>query len=336
MKLRMLFVLVIFALTLPAFAVPNCPAPYVVIGNNCAFNTTLGWVVGGLGTQTVLTFYVPPNVTGPITYHITGMSSSLGTAYSGYLGFKGKQPGDPGTVQLTLSDIVAGAANDIGSLPAGSDLQFIVAQVCWDPTCTASAPGNAVGNMLSFQVVIESPNSNDLNITPNPTSTIQFLNNDGTVNLEGIENAQRSNSVNTIFPNMNMGATAATRYVGTSSTFVTLPFDVLSVSNLNNPNPITGTVTIQTIGGDDITSTPLPAVPPGGAAGYLLVGRNPGDPLALFPSSLTLPAGADGNFHGQLVVTLNGQSVNGFAIVRAQEYNGNSILFMPAIHSPIP
>ena len=71
----------------------------------------------------------------------------------------------------------------------GQALQFLVTQVCWDPTCTAAAPGGAVPNMFSMQLLLLSPSVPDLNITPNPQLTIQFLN--GTqVTVEETSNAR--------------------------------------------------------------------------------------------------------------------------------------------------
>ena len=85
-----------------------------------------------------------------------------------------------------------------------------------------------------------------------------------------------------------------------------------------------------------VATAPIPAIPPGGAAGYLVIGRAPGDPLGLFPSNTVLPAGADGVFHGTLVVGMNGLSASGQCIVLAQEYNGNTMLNLPVFHSPVP
>ena len=77
-----------FAAGLPALAAPNCNAPQVVQGNNCTLTASLGWVIAGLGTDSVYTEYVPPNASGPVTFQITGMNSSLGSTYTGYFGVK--------------------------------------------------------------------------------------------------------------------------------------------------------------------------------------------------------------------------------------------------------
>src|SRR5439155_17103212 len=124
----------------------------------------------------------------------------------------------------------------------------------------------------------------------------------------------RANAPYSIIPGVNLGADPAARYV-TTGTAVNLPFDVVSISNLNNPNSISGTATIKDERGNIIATAQIAAIPPGGAAGYLVIGRNPGDPLGLFPSSLVLPAGLDGVFHGILEIGMTGLTANGRCIV---------------------
>ena len=213
-------------------------------------------------------------------------------------------------------------------------MQFEVRQVCWDPTCTSAAPAGAVPNMFSMQFILSSPNPTDLTLTPTPQVTLQYLNG-GQVTFEEREGAVRSNSLFSIIPGIKLGATPGGRYVFTGGA-VTQPFDAISVSNLNNSASIIGTLTIQDLEGNSIASAPIPAIPPGGAAGYLVIGRWPGDTLGLFPSSTALPADFDGIFHGNLVVGMNGQTPSGICIIRAQEYNGNTMLNLPVYHSPVP
>jgi hypothetical protein len=71
----------------------------------------------------------------------------------------------------------------------------------------------------------------------------------------------------------------------------------------------------------------IPAIPVNGAAGYLVVGRTPGDPLGLFPSSTVLPSLNDGNFHGTMIVNMSGPN-----ITLAQEFNGNAMLNLLVVH----
>lgn len=112
------------------------------------------------------------------------------------------------------------------------------------------------------------------------------------------------------------------------------PYDVLSVSNLSNPNPISGTVNIKRLNGQIVATAPLPSIPPEGAAGFLLLKRAPGDPLGLFPGAILLPADSDGVFHGILEVILTGLNNNGGrAIVLAQEFNGYAMLNLPVFRS---
>ena len=235
------------------------------------------------------------------------------------------------TGPFTLSEIVA-LGPDI--LSPGEINQTLITQVCWDPTCTSAAPAGAMPNMLSLQLLISTPITTDINLN-DVQLTVRFLTADGRVNLQTQETALRTNSAYSIIPGINLGATPEGRYVFTGSA-VNLPYDGISISNLNNPNPVTGIATLKDSGGASVATTPIPAIPPGGAAGYLVMGRTPGDPLGLFPSSTVLPAGPDGVFHGTLEIATFGQTANGQLIVLLQEYNGNAMLNAFVFHSPVP
>jgi hypothetical protein len=320
MKLRALLAITVFAAALPALAAPTCPAPYFVSGNNCAFATNFAWAAAGLGADSIVTFYVPPSASGPVTFQLTALNSSLGSAYTGYLGILTGVPGQPGKFGVvTLS-----SANPTVVNP-GQAWQFLITQVCFDPTCTAGAPAGAVGNMFSAQLVMLSPNSSDLDVTPNPQLTIQFLNG-SQVTFEETSNARPGGPPVSYLPGINLGATPAGRYVYTG-TAVNLPFDEFSVTNIGNNGPITGSVTIQDNNGNTVATAQIPAIPIAGAAGFLVIGRTAGDPLGLFPSSTVLPAGADGIFHGILIVTMSGRNV-----VTAQELYGNAMLNLLIFH----
>jgi hypothetical protein len=330
--MKRILVITALAAGLPALAAPNCNAPQVVQGNNCTLTASLGWVIAGLGTDSVYTEYVPPNASGPVTFQITGVNSSLGSTYTGYFGLKfGSLDGTQNYGPFTLSEIVA-LGPDIRS--PGEINQTLITQVCWDPTCTSAAPAGAMPNMFSLQLLISTPITTDINLN-DVQLTVRFLTADGRVNLETQETALRTNSAYSIIPGINLGATPEARYVFTGSA-VNLPYDGISISNLNNPNSVTGVATLKDSGGAPIATTPIPAIPPGGAAGYLVMGRTPGDPLGLFPSSTVLPAGPDGVFHGTLEIATFGQTVNGQLIVLLQEYNGNAMLNAFVFHSPVP
>jgi len=188
--------------------------------------------------------------------------------------------------------------------------------------------------MFSIQFSQSSPNSTDLSLTPSPMLTIQFLSGNR-VTFEETESATQSNSPYSFIPGINLGATPEGRYVYTGAA-VNQPFDAISVSNLNNPYPISGTLTIQDVNAKTIATAPVPAISPGGAAGYLVIGRSPGDSLGLLPSSTVLPAGSDGIFHGTLLVSMQGLTPGGACIVLAQEYNGDTMLNLPVLLSSAP
>lgn len=282
-----------------------------------------------------MNFYVPPNASGPINFEVTGLSSSLGSAYTGYFGILLGAPGQPGSVGvLTLADLISATSNNNNQVYPGNSSPALITQVCWDPTCTAPAPAGAAANMFSLQITAQSPVSADIALGPNPLLTIQFVNG-SQVTWQETETAVRSNSAFDYIPGINLGATPATRYVYNGAA-VTAPFDAISVSNINNTQPITGTVMIQDVNSKTIATANIPAIPAGGAAGYLLIGRTPGDSLGLFPSSTVLPADPTGIFHGNLVVSTTGQTASGFTIVLAQEYNGNSMLNLLVGHGAVP
>jgi hypothetical protein len=334
MNLRSLFTVTILAAALPALAAPTCNPPQIVTGNTCTLTAALGWGIAGLGTDSILTIYVPPSASGPVDIEVTGLNSNLGSSYTGYFGFKGNLVGQTQSGILTLSNIVAGGDNSIGLVPPRSLTMFQITQVCWDPTCTAAAPAGAVPNMFSMQLTLSSPNTTDIN--PNEVQlTARFLDGSGHVTSQEQEPALHTNSPVSIIPGVNLGATPATRYVYNGSA-VTLPYDVLSISNFSNPNPITGTAILLDGNGNNVATATIPAIPSNGAAGFLVIGRFAGDPLGLFPSSIVLPAGSDGVFHGNLVVSLNGLTATGLNIVLSQEFNGNSLLNLFVFHSPIP
>ena len=317
---------------LPAFAATSCPAPQVLAGANCTFSVSLGWATAGQGSDSILTIFVPPNASGPVTFHVTALDSSLGNRYTGYFGVRAGVIGQPGQI-LTLFDMIAGGPADIGQLPPGQVMQASITQVCWDPTCTAAAPPGAVPNMFSLQFVESSPNSADIN--PNDIQgTVRLLN--GTqVTFETTEPAMHTDSPVSLVPGISLGATPDTRYVFNGSA-VTMPFDALSISNLDNSAPISGAIDIQDLNGNVIATATVPPIAPSGAAGFLIIGQSPGDTLGLFPSSTVLPPSPDGIFHGTLIIRLNGLVPTGQCIVLAQEYNGNSMVNLPVYHSPIP
>jgi hypothetical protein len=324
MKLRALFAITAFAAALPALAL-NCAPNYTVVGTNCAFATNYAWAAAGLGADSIITLYVPPRASGPVTFQVTAFGSSLGSAYTGYFGLLSGPPGQPGAFGVvTLSN--AGAT----TVAPGQAVQFLITQVCFDPTCTVTPPPPPAGpvpNMFSAQLLMLSPNPADLNVTPNPLLTIQFLSGNQ-VTVEETSNARGiPGSPVSYIPGISLGATPAARYVPNGTGGYTQPFDEFSITNESTTGPITGSVTIQDSNGNPIVMAPIPAIPASGAAGYLVIGRTPGDALGLFPSTTVLPAGPDGLFHGILVVNMTGPN-----IVTAQELYGNAFLNLLIFH----
>jgi hypothetical protein len=321
MKLRAFLAMTVFASALPALAAPNCGPNYMVVGPNCAFSTNYAWAAAGGGANSILTFYVPPRASGPVSFQFTGLNSSLGSTYAGFLGVMAGEIGKGCCIVFTPA-----SPQNPQIVNPGQAKQILINQVCFDPTCTAAAPAGAVGNMFSAQLLVLSPNPADLNVTPNPQLTIQFLNGNQ-VTFEETSNARGVPGLNTsLIPGISLGATPAGRYVYNGAA-VTEPFDEFSITNESAAGPITGSVTIEDSNSNPIVMAPIPAIPPSGAAGFLVIGRFPGDALGLFDSSTVLPAGADGIFHGILVVNMTGPN-----IVTAQELYGNAFLNLLVFH----
>lgn len=334
MKQQTIVAITVFTAALTATAAPTCNPGQVVQGNDCTFTVALGWAIAGLGTQSVLNLYVPPNASGPVTFHVTKLSSSLGSSYSGYFGIRAGDTGKNDSGIASLADITTGAPDDIGPIAPGTGISITVTEVCWDPTCTSPAPAGAIPNMFSMELLMASPRANDLSPI-DVLGTVQFLNGSGQVAFETTERSVHGNAPYSIIPGINIGATPDVRYVINGAAF-TAPFDAFSISNLDNTGPVSGTVSLKGFDGHTIASIPFPSIPPGGAAGYLVVGRTPDDALGLFPSSIVLPAGSDGVFHGILEIQINGVAPTTQVTVLAQEYNGNAMLNLPVLGSGKP
>src|SRR6185437_12367180 len=198
MKRQAFLALAVLAAALPALAQPTCNQGQVVQGNNCTFLTALGWGAAGQGNDSILTLYVPPGAKGPVNFHVTALSSSLGSAYTGYFGIRAGDVGTDNGSVVTLADIVAGAPGDIGSIAPGQVWQVRIGQVCWDPACTGAAPAGAVSNMFSLEILIASPNTNDINPS-DVQEAVRFLNG-SQVTLQTVEMAIRTNSPYDIVP----------------------------------------------------------------------------------------------------------------------------------------
>lgn len=302
---------------LPALAAPNCPAPQIPLDVNCTLTVTAGWGIAGLGTASVLTAYLPPSASGPVTINIKALNSNLGNSYTGFLGVMVGTPGQAGSSVLTADSSVPAI------LLPGKAFQLVMTQVCWDPTCRAAAPPGAVANMVSVQEILSSTVASDINLV-SVQLTAQFLNGSQVTFQESELFGLPGPNVSYI-PNINIGSFPGTRYVY-NGTAVTQPYVVLSITNTSG-SPITGTVTLYDRNGAFITNAAIPSIPVNGAVGYLVVGRNATDPLALYPYSIVLPPGSDGNFHGTLIVSMTGPN-----IALAQEFNGNSMLNLLVQH----
>jgi len=320
MKTRITIAILILAAAIPA-AAQSCGS-YQTVGNQCAMNIILPWATAGLGTDSLLTFFVPPTVSASVTFSLTQLNSSLGSSYTGYFGIFG---GGVGSSKPPSVSTAASAKSFTLSPGGGGILQFTA--VCFDPTCTTAAPSGAVANMFSAQFQVLASSASDLEILVPPLLTVRFLNSNGSVSFEEQEQAYATTAgvTGAIIDSVAEAATAATRYQYNASGALTLPFTVFSVTNPSSTGSLAGTAYLYDFNGNVIDTAPLPTLPPGAAAGYLLFGRSAGDTLGLFPYNTPLPVSSTdstGVFHGALAVVFS----SGEGIFLAQQFNGYAML----------
>jgi hypothetical protein len=278
----------------------------------------LGWGTAGAGTQSVITLLSSTAAVSPVIFAVSRLSSSQGASYTGYFGITESLNGAP-------SNIVTAAAFAPISVAPGLGAQVAIAQTCFDATCTVPPPaaftGPFLSNMFSILMTITAASGADLDATPLPLLTVQFVSN-GLVTFQEQEQAVDITLVKaTSGATLDEGATAATRYVYTGPA-VNLPFTVFSVTNPSTTTTVTASVGVSDANGNPVSTVLLPPIPPLGAVGYLLVGRNSGDTLGLLPSGITLPAGPDGIFHGSYGVVAS----TGPVVFLSQEFYGSSML----------
>ncbi len=334
MKLRILSVLFsvitfVAAVTFaagPVFAAPSCGS-YQVVGSQCATTVLLAWgTAGGTmsngnvvnGTDSLITFFIPPTVSASVTYQLIQLNSSLGAEYGGFFGTFGSFLGGTPKVQTASNSPALTGAPGNGAI-------LHITNVCFDPTCTAAPPAGAVSDMFSAEFQVLAASGADLDILVPPLLTVRFLTNGVVVDEEQETASAPSTRTQFVVDSLAEGATAANRYVYTNASagsVVTAPFVAFSVTNPSPSQTVTGTLTLYGTDGTTISTVQLPSIPPLGAIGYLLVGRFPGDTLGLFPSSTVLPDPTNsGTYHGALFVQFSGP-----AVFLAQEYNGNAML----------
>lgn len=302
--------------TLPAFGA-NC-GNYTASGNSCVRSVVLGWGVAGGGAQSVITF-LTGTASAPVSFAVSRLNSSLGTSYTGYFGISESLNGAPSTV------VNASGFGSL-SLAAGLGAQITVSQTCFDSTCTVATPAAFTGpflpNMFSVLMTITAASGADLDATPLPLLTVQFLVSNGLVTFQEQEQAVDASAVRMISAaTLDEGASAATRYVYTGNA-VNLPYTAFSVSNPSLTTTASISMAVNDSSGNRVANVTLPPIPPQGAVGYLLVGRNSSDTLGLLPSGTTLPAGADGIFHGTYGII----SASVPVVFLSQEFYGSSML----------
>jgi hypothetical protein len=293
---------------------------YTPVGQLCSRTVVFGWGTAGQGTQSVIDYISRPAASGPVTFQITQINSSLGTSYSGYFGITMSTGGAPAST-YTSGTIPA------ATLQPGATSQTVVSQACFDSTCTAPAPFGAVANMFSVLLTITANTGADLDVTPLPLLTVQFLTTGADISFQEQEQALDVSAIgNSARASVNEGAADEGRYYY-SGTALLEPYTAFSVSNPSATTPLSVTVVLYDFSGDSLASIPLPPLPPLGAAGYLLVGRTAGDALGLLPYDTLLPSGADEIFHG-----VYGAQANGPVVFLSQEFYGNSMLNAFIIH----
>jgi hypothetical protein len=292
---------------------------YAVVGSNCVRTVVLGWGVAGGGAQSVITFLGNTAASAPVNFAISKLTSSLGTSYTGYFG-----------VATTVNGVSTGSLTATTFTPVsvapGLGGQVTISQTCFDANCVNAPPATFTGpflsNMFSMVMTMTAASGADLDVTPLPLLTVQFLDANGLVTFQEQEQAVDVGSVRaTSAATFSEGAAAASRYVYTGNA-VDLPFTAFSVSNPSATTSVRASIAVNYANGNPVTTVALPSIPPLGAVGYLLMGRTPGDPLGLLPANVNFTAGADGIFHGTYGVV----GASGPVIFLSQEFYGSSML----------
>ena len=299
-------------------AAANCEN-YTPAGTQCSRTVIFGWGAAGLGTQSVIALVSRPAASGPVQFQIAQINSSLGTGYAGFFGISLSANGAP------ASTYTSGTVPAV-TLQPGTESLFVVSQTCFNAGCTASAPAGAVSNMFSMQVTITANTGADLDVTPPPLLTVQFITS-GQVTVQEQEQALDVTAIpSSGRTSLNEGAADEDRYVSVGGAYTT-PYTAFSVTNPSSTATLTSEIVLSDFSGNQLASIPLPPLAPQAAVAYLLVGRNAGDSLGLLPYSTLLPAGADGIFHG-----VYGVRASGPVIFLSQEFYGNSMLNAYIVH----
>jgi len=305
----------------------NCEN-YTPAGQQCSRTVFFGWGTAGMTTQSVISFLSRPAASGPISFQITQVNSSLGSSYSGYFGITISANGAP-PATMTASQIPPVVVQP------GALSQVLVTQTCFDVTCTSNPPaaftGPSVPNMFSMQLTITANSGADLDVTPLPLLTIQFLNN-GQVGFQEQEQAIDVTAIgNSARASVNEGAADFGRYFSSGGALIE-PYTSFSVTNPSSTASLTVTVNLYDFSGDLLASIPLPALPTLAAAGYLLVGRNATDTLGLLPYDTLLPSADGETFHGVYGVVGTSSGAPAPVVFLSQEFYGTSMLNAYIIH----
>jgi hypothetical protein len=268
----------------------------------------------------VIEFISRPQATGSVTFQFNQLSSSLGSSYGGYFGVTMSVAGAP------AATFANGQIPSV-TLQPGNLSQAVVTETCFNSSCNVTPPAGLVVNMFSTQLTIIANSGADLDITPLPLLTIQFLNNSGAVSYQEQEQALDVTAISTSArASVNEGASAEGRYYAPNGAFAQ-PFTAFSVTNPSPTSTLNASVVLYDFAGDLLATVPLPPLGPLAAAGYLLVERNPGDPLGLLPFDTLLPSGTDSIFHGVYRVQADGP-----VVFLSQEFYGNSMLNAFIVH----
>jgi len=294
---------------------------YTPVGPLCERTVVLGWGTAGQGTESVIEFISRPQTSGSVTFQFNQLSSSLGSSYGGYFGIVMSVGGTP----------AATFAN--GQIPSltlqpGNVTQAVVTETCFNASCNVTPPAGLVSNMFSMQLTILAASGADLDATPLPLLTIQFLNSTGAVSYQEQEQALDIAAIgSSARASVNEGASAQGRYYAPNGAYLQ-PYTAFSVTNPSSTSTLTASIVLYDFTGFPLATVPLPPIPPLGAVGYLLIGRSPGDPLGVLPFDTLLNSGADGIFHGVYGIT----QANGPVVFLSQEYYGNSMLNAYIVH----
>jgi len=274
----------------------------------CYFDAYYPWFAAGGGWQSLLSFANPPTTGGLVSYQLMQFNPYNGTA-GGPLWVKASVLGNPPIILQSVS-VTAGA---------GQGFDVLLLDTCYSVlTCEddqqVGQPRNPQSGAVSVRVRASSVPALDAQLVGQLTYLYSPA---GAVPTwqTSIPLWRDSELSAEWFTTFTASPTQETRSAPGAV------FNAFAIFNASDQAQ-TISVTISDQSGNQIGTATTPIMPARGTAGFLLIGRVPGDALGLWPATLSLPSNSDGLFHGFL--DFKG-AAGGNIVAMVNRYIGNSL-----------